>query len=94
MPSKDQMKPVGVMSGGFLLASPLPMPLDTSVFVITVLSSHWEDYKKDGPLKDCAFLRNHILSKEMFDILNSSSIPNLTEPDISENHFIKSKTKE
>ena len=33
----------------------LPMPLDTSVFVITVLSSHWKDYKKAGPLKDCAF---------------------------------------
>jgi hypothetical protein len=25
----------------------------------------------------------------MFDILNSSMIPNLTESDISENHFIK-----
>ena len=71
----------------------LPMPLDTSVFAITVLSSHWEDYKKAGPLKDCAFLRNDILSKEMFDILNSSRIPNLTESDISENHFIKKKTK-
>ena len=71
----------------------LPMPLDTSVFAITVLSSHWEDYKKAGPLKDCAFLRNDIVSKEMFDILNSSRIPNLTESDISENHFIKKKTK-
>ncbi len=71
----------------------LPMPLDTSVYVVTVLSSHWEDYKKAGPLKDRAFLRNHTLSKEMFDIRNSSRIPNLTESDISENHFIRKKTK-
>ena len=67
----------------------LPMLLNTSVYVVTVLSSHWKDYKKAGPLKDCAFLRNDILSKGMFDILNSSMIPNLTESDISENHFIK-----
>ncbi len=67
----------------------LPMPLNTSVYVVTVLSSHWKDYMKAGPLIDCAFLRNDILSKGMFDILNSSMIPNLTESDIGENHFIK-----
>jgi hypothetical protein len=77
----------------------LPMSLDTSVFSITVLSSHWEQYKDIGELKNCTFLleRNKvspdgILSKEIFDILNAAKTLTLTDSEMHENSFMKTKT--
>ena len=74
----------------------LPMSLNTSVFSITILSSHWEDYKKLGRLKSCSFMlegdKNSpggILGKEIFDILNGANIPNLTDSEIHQNYLSK-----
>jgi hypothetical protein len=72
----------------------LPMPLNTSVFSITILSSHWDDHKRIGRLKECSFLlegnknsSGGILRKEIFDVLNGAKAPTLTYSEMRENVF-------
>ena len=75
------------------------MLLDTSVFSITILSSHWKEYNNIGDLKNCTFLleRNKVspnstLSKKIFDVLNAAKPPTLTDSEMHENNIMKIKT--
>jgi hypothetical protein len=72
----------------------LPMPLNTSVYSVTILSSHWDDHKRIGRLKDCSFLlegnensSGGILRKNIFDVLNGAKAPTLTYSEMRENVF-------